>query len=499
MSTSPPSRRSRTTPATRTHELTVLGAVLMSDPDEAMPAAVRKLIDHAPEAFADPELAEIATAIGCTLDAGEPVHWATVAPRLCGEVTELKARSLLATVDAPLSVADASAARLWPAYQSRRLLSALTEARTMAENSDNPRVTADIAHKLAAVASELSASTLEADDLHFAHLLEDAADIVQEDLPPPVEIIGGLVTERSKFVIGSGSKSFKTWVTICMALAIAHGVKFWQRDTARSRVLYVNLELKGSTFKRRVKLLADAMGIEVDPGWFLHLPMRGKVAGLTIDVLIERIIKLAKSKECHVIVLDPVYKLNTEGDENSARDMANLFNQLDRLTTEADATVILNDHFGKGNQSEKDPLDAIRGSSAKGGDVDAAMVMRRHEVADCFRVDVIHRELAPVEPFVVGWDFPLMALRDDLDPESMKKAKAGRKRAHDPLDLLKHIENSTKENPVTVLAWADAAGLKRDTLRGYLPEMRKHRWIASVGEGTSARQFITEHGLNALQ
>src|SRR5690606_36585653 len=112
---------------------------------------------------------------------------------------------------------------------------------------------------------------------------------------------------------------------------------------------------------------------------------------------------------------------------------------------------------------EKDPLDSIRGSSAKGGDVDAAMVLRRHEVAECFRVDVIHRELAPVEPFVVGWQFPLMALRDDLDPDAMKKLKGGRAKEHDPAKLLSAIADSTDENPVSISSWAESAGVSRTT------------------------------------
>lgn len=87
---------------------------------------------------------------------------------------------------------------------------------------------------------------------------------------------------------------------------------------------------------------------------------------------------------------DPLFKLNIAGEENSTRDQTVFFLELDRLTTEAGCTAILNDHSGKGNQSEKDPLDVIRGSSAKGGDLDAAMVLRKHEVEHCFRVDMVH-------------------------------------------------------------------------------------------------------------
>lgn len=260
-------------------------------------------------------------------------------------------------------------------------------------------------------------------------------------------------------------------------------------------MLYLNLELKSSTFNRRVQAIAKATGIVIDRSWFTHLPLRGKMANMRLDDVITRFVRLAMHFKAGVVVADPVYKMNVEGgEENSAGVQTLFFNQLDRITTEAEATLILNDHFGKGNQSEKDPLDAIRGSSAKGGDVDAAMILRKHEVDGCFRVDMIHRELPPVDPFCIGWNYPLMELRPDLNADAMRKAKGGRKRAHNPGDLLAAIMVNTAENPVSITAWAETVGVARTTLVEYLPEMRRMAWIQTVGEGGSARQAITPEG-----
>jgi hypothetical protein len=338
-----------------------------------------------------------------------------------------------------------------------------------------------------------------AEDDPWFPLIDDAADIAVEKLPPVVEVVEGIVAEQSKLVIGGGSKSFKTWITIFLAICISHGIPFLERKTTRLRVLYVNLELKAQTFKRRLQTIAKATGITVDPKWLLHLPLRGKMAGVPLKDLISRIVLLAQYLKASVIVLDPVYKMNTEGDENSSRDQTVFFNQLDRLTTEAECTVVLNDHFGKGNQSEKDPLDAIRGSSAKGGDVDAAMILRKHEIDGCYRVDLIHRELPPVDPFCIGWEFPLMVLRQDLSPDAMKKAKAGRRKAHDPKRLLAAIMDSSAEEPVSIAAWAKSAGLPRQTLADYLPELRSRGWIQTAGEGSTARQFLTKEGREAAR
>jgi predicted transcriptional regulator len=333
----------------------------------------------------------------------------------------------------------------------------------------------------------------------WLQLIRDGAETMRQTFPEIVQLVEGLIAERCKVVIGSGSKSFKTWLTIYIALCISHAQAVWGRRTERRRVLYVNLELKPDTFERRLQIIARHLRINIDATWFHHVSLRGKMAGVSLPDLMTRIIAMAKHCEASVIVLDPVYKANTEGDENSSRDQTVFFNQLDRITTEAECTLILNDHFGKGNQSEKDPLDAIRGSSAKGGDVDAAIILRRHEVQDCFRVDVIHRELPPVEPFCIGWNFPLMELRTDLDPEEMKKVKGGRKKEHGLTKLLCAIEETTEDNPVTITAWAKTLNMNRNTLNGYTGTLRAKGFTATVGDGTTARQYITNKGLDFLE
>lgn len=327
----------------------------------------------------------------------------------------------------------------------------------------------------------------------------DGADIIAEKLSPPIELVEGIIAELGKLVIASSAKAFKTWLTIYLGLAISHGILFLGRNTTRRRIIYVNLELKPSTFHRRVQAIANHLGLTVDRSWFIHLPLRGRMGGVSVSDLVSRIIRLAKHFKADVVILDPVFKANTEGEENSSRDQTIFFNQLDRITTEAVATLILNDHSGKGNQSEKDPLDVIRGSSAKGGDVDAAMILRKHEVEGCFRVDMVHRELAPVAPFTIGWKYPVMELRPDLDPDSMKKPKGGRHKQHDPEKLCAAISESTEEKPISVSAWAKSAGVPRQTLTDYLPGLRAKGWIKTAGEGGSARQYLTETGKRAAK
>src|ERR1039457_3146772 len=343
-------------------------------------------------------------------------------------------------------------------YRLRRMAihDALEVQRLASDTRIAPAVLADAARRMLEANAEHGSNGSN----NWGGMVEDGAELQVRELPPLLQIVSGVIAEHSKLSIVSSAKCFKTWLTIYLAIAISHGIEFLGRATSRSRVLYVNLELKPVTFARRIQAIAKALGITIDKAWFFHLPLRGKLSGLTVHEIVSRIIAAAKELDATVIVVDPLFKLNTEGDENSSKDQTLFCNELDRLTTEGRCTAIFNDLSPKGNMSEKEPLDVIRGSSAKGGDIDAAMVLRKHDETECFRVDLVHRELAPVEPFCIGWRYPLMVLRLDLSPDAMKKAKGGRTKSHDPRKLVAAIVDSNAENPVSISAWAGAAGIK---------------------------------------
>src|SRR5262249_51704582 len=132
-------------------------------------------------------------------------------------------------------------------------------------------------------------------------------------------------------------------------------------------------------------------------------------------------------------------------------------------------------------------------------DPDSLLIFTRHEMEDAFTVEATLRNFKPIEPFCVRWQFPLMGRDGELDPARLKQSKGGRKRTHAPEQLCAAIIETTAENPTRISAWAVAAKIPRQTLQDYLPGLRAKRWIATSGEGSSARQFITEKGREAVQ
>ncbi len=319
----------------------------------------------------------------------------------------------------------------------------------------------------------------------------DAANFLATPIEPPAELIEGILHKGSKLAFGGSSKSFKTWCLLDLAISVATGADWLGRRTTQGKVLFLNFEIQPHAWQRRIAAVASAKGVEIKPGQIILWNLRGHAADFR--QIVPRIIERARRENFVLNVLDPIYKLYGNTDENSAGNGALLWNSLEKLATETGAANAFGAHFAKGNASAKEAIDRISGSGVFARDPDSLLIFTKHETDDAFTVEPILRNFAPVEPFAVRWEFPLMKLADDLDPSKLKQV-AGRKKEHNPKKLLTAIAQTTRENPISVSAWATAGNVPRQTLTDYLPEMRHKKWIETTGEGNAARQFITNEG-----
>jgi predicted transcriptional regulator len=324
----------------------------------------------------------------------------------------------------------------------------------------------------------------------------DAANFVALDLPEPPELVRGILHQGEKLAVCGGSKAFKTWTLADLAVSTSHALPWLSFPTVQGRVCFLNFEIQAWSWQRRIQAVAQAKGIVLQPGRFSLWNLRGKAANF--DLLLPQIRERVK-EDFSLIILDPIYKLYGQTDENKASDVANLLNRVEELTVSTGAAVAFGAHFSKGNQASKESIDRISGSGVFARDPDSLLVFTRHEEQNCFTVDATLRNFPPVTPFAVRWQYPLMQVDGSLDPARLKLAKGGRHKAHDPQKLLAAIADNTAENPISVSAWAKAAGIARQTLSEYLPELRAKGWIATVGEGSGARQCLTEKGREAAR
>ncbi len=245
------------------------------------------------------------------------------------------------------------------------------------------------------------------------------ADLTKIILQRYPVLIEGILHRGTKMVLGGGSKSYKTWTLLNLAVCVATGNDFFGKkvvDTGKD-VIYLNFEVPHEFFLDRVRSVTQAMGVDMPERlaiWSLR--------GITNDLpFILEVMKERMTNSCSLLVIDPIYKALGDRDENSAGDMGTLMNEVEAIVEETGASVAFGAHYSKGNQAEKDALDRISGSGVFARDPDTIMGLTAHEEDNCFTVHTALRNFPGIDPFVVEWDFPLFSIREDLDAGKLKR------------------------------------------------------------------------------
>lgn len=236
--------------------------------------------------------------------------------------------------------------------------------------------------------------------------------------PEPPQLIGGVLHQGCKMIIGGASKARKSWTLIDMMLAVSSGGPWWGFPTQRGRALYINFELPDFAFQHRLKAIAAAKGITDYAGFDLW-NLRGYATDFS--VLIPKILARIKDGRYALIVLDPIYKGLGKRDENKAGDIASLCNEIEQLAVQSGAAVVFGAHYSKGNQAGKDAIDRIGGSGVFARDPDVILTMTPHEERDAYVVDLTLRALPQVDPFVVRWETVTFARDDRADASCIRK------------------------------------------------------------------------------
>jgi hypothetical protein len=245
---------------------------------------------------------------------------------------------------------------------------------------------------------------------------KDLSKLIMQRYPVLIE---GLLHRGTKMVLGGGSKSYKTWTLLNLALCVASGQRWFGNkcvDTGLD-VVFLNFEVPHEFFLDRMRNVCRAMEIE-EPENLKIWSMRGVCNDLRLSMLS---LKERLTNGCSLICVDPIYKALGDRDENSAGDIGLLMNEVEAIVEQTGAAVAFGAHYSKGNQAEKDALDRISGSGVFARDPDTIMGLTAHEEENCFTVHSALRNFPGKDPFVVEWDFPLFKERDDLDAGKLKR------------------------------------------------------------------------------
>jgi hypothetical protein len=235
---------------------------------------------------------------------------------------------------------------------------------------------------------------------------------------------GALMHRGDKVVLGAESKAGKTWYLLQKCLCIAAGIPFLGHQTAGQSgiVLYVNFELKPWAMAKRVKWVAENLGI-VDkvgrgkaPDNFMVWNLRGVKGGYDIENVINVALERLRGLEVAVVAIDPLYKSYAGKDENSAGDMAKVLETMEGLSEALEASLLISSHFAKGDSAGKAQIDRISGSGVIARDPDAIATLSKLKDGPekCYVWELTLRNMACPKPRVVEFKSPIWVLRDDL-------------------------------------------------------------------------------------
>jgi RecA-family ATPase len=300
-----------------------------------------------------------------------------------------------------------------------------------------------------------------------------------KELPPLApELIEGVLRKGHKMLIAGPSKAGKSFLLIELALSIASGSEWLEHKCNKGRVLYINLEVDGASFYRRVADTAKAMDIKVPDGLDIW-NLRGE--NTFIEKLTPILLRRAKDKGYDAIIFDPLYKIN-KADENSASEMGEFFNYLDHVCKRLNVSVICCHHHSKGGQAQKSSIDRASGSGVFARDPDALMDMIRIDPRDvgkslekgetAWRISSTLREFESPEDIDVIFSHPIHRITEELkDAEPMygagsstnsargnyEKTNKSRQRLTRLLEFIENwdeIDDSTVHHPNPTIAEA---------------------------------------------
>lgn len=310
----------------------------------------------------------------------------------------------------------------------------------------------------------------------------DASRLIETETTLPPEIVQDVLHAGAKLVLGGGSKSFKTWSLLDLGLSVATGAEWWGFSTMRTPVLFVNFEIGAAFFAARIREVCEAKGIVLRAGQLDALNLRGYAADA--DTLLPAIASRMARGRYGLAIIDPLYKLLGDRDENASRDMAGLMNSIERLAVKTGAAVAFGSHFAKGNAAGKESMDRISGSGVFARDPDSILTMTKHEEEDAFTVELTLRNHPPQEAFVVRRRHPLMIRDSSLDPAKLKQA-GGRRQETSGDDVLKLLG----DEPMTYTEWAQRA---KDELLISLPTFKRR--VRELRDAGRVRQSPMEGG-----
>lgn len=233
-------------------------------------------------------------------------------------------------------------------------------------------------------------------------LVVSAADFVSQNQAPHKMLVEGIWPEHAIGFISASPKSYKTYMALDLAFAVATGTMFLGRFPAPSdrqrTVLFIQEESSRSAFRDRLTAVGSRFGGVPES---IRL-ITNKSVVLEDESWVERIEAALTRYKPDLVVLDPLASL-TSGDENSSQEMGRVVRLLRGWRDRHGCAICVVHHSGKGSEKggSKRSGEKMRGSSALHGASETALYLdRADDETPRITVKAEQKEDEPPKPFL---------------------------------------------------------------------------------------------------
>jgi hypothetical protein len=312
--------------------------------------------------------------------------------------------------------------------------------------------------------------------------IQSAAKLAKQHPDMRPEVIGDLLRQGETMNVIGASKAGKSWLIHGLAVAVANGIPWLGRDVSQGKVLIIDNELHPETLSNRIQAVAAATltGTDFDDHkrpasteMIDLLPLRGVSVDFDVYGLYRRLASVPHGTY-RMICIDALYRAIPVGtSESDNAQMMQVYNCLDRIAEMTGASLVLNHHATKGDQSGKAVTDVGSGAGSISRATDTHVVIRPHEDDELCVLEAVCRSLAPPQARSIRFEWPTWVqstAEPKLKPQKNQKQTNQELQDSEGRDLI--LENIGPDGE-TANALRDQLGFGLDRVKRLLGQLKR--------------------------
>lgn len=316
-------------------------------------------------------------------------------------------------------------------------------------------------------------------------------------------MLPGLISPADKVLISGPPKSYKTWLSLDLARALATGTAFCKRDEwvpeMPVKVLLVQEEGSKQKWARRIRRLNIPDEFKDN----LHTIHRMGVR-FTESSLIDELIGYCREHEIEVIIFDPMQRMIPGVNENDAAETGIVWDEIFRLQLSVQDLVCV--VVAHANKTETLTLGSTRGSGRHGGEVDLGLLIDRHPIEDdTIRLVVEGRDIPHYLGTGESFNARVQISSDEEDPFFEIDATEISVRVNQVKAMASKNKDSVlvaiDDGCTTVSSIASQTEISDNTVRKYLKELQDAELVEEEdhGEGKAKTYRVREDSIGPTE